>query len=239
MRPMNTNILAVRFYYLGLILLLNTSCTNKDETNSTVLESNVLKCIFPELIKETFFDFRKLPIPLPLPENASKETIDTMQNQSKKFIEEYKTQLDTTKFAPLYVIVEDSVFPLSKSNLSELNRNNKNLHFIDSLDHKKPYRIDLSKLKLDNQYILKYKSDFSTGIKELRTKDRKKHKENHLMQYSGIIYLSRIYFNKTEDYGFFIVVFNCGKLCGFTYDVYVKKEGGKWIIDKIESNTVS
>src|SRR5690606_32371093 len=97
--------IALRLFYL--LTFLSLSCYEKGD--SIELEQKIFEEIFTELLEKTYQDFRKLPLPSPPPLNNSKDEIEKMKQAFKIAEENYKAYLDTTKFAPLYVIVNDSV----------------------------------------------------------------------------------------------------------------------------------
>ena len=212
-----------------LLVIFSYSCTQKEDPIK--MEQQIFEDIFPELVKNTFSDYRKiLPAIPPPPASPTKKEVD-------KLIENYKIYIDTTKFAPLYVVINDSVGGYSKQELKRFYNEYKNIRFIDTTLYKKAFKIDLSKIDLGKDYIIKYKSDFTQFIDELVRQERSKYpkEEKHLREFSGMLYLYRIYFNEAKDYGFLNVGFRCGKMCGNSYRVFVKKKNGKWEIDKIIS----
>ena|SRR5690606_7951058 len=174
----------------------------------------------------------------PPPANDSKEELEKMHKAFEKAKKDHKIFLDTTKFASLYVIVNDSALGIPKSELKRIfEKDNQDVKFIDTTVFKKSFKINLTNINLGKDYILKHSSDFSQNIGELIKSDRLKYdwkEEKHLQQFSGILSLSRIYFNKEQNYGFMYVSFDCGKLCGCSHMVFVKKTQNKWVVDKIE-----
>ncbi|WP_417195297.1 hypothetical protein [Bizionia sp.] len=232
------------FSLISCIILLNFGCKN---STSTDLEETVYQDIFPELVNKRFQDFRKMMAPLPAPPNPN-DTIrrkytreykdkEEMDLVFKQYRENHSKYLDTTNFVPLIVIVSDSVKGYSKNELKRYSKL-KNSQFIETLEFKPSFKLDLSKIKMPNDYILKYKSEYSESLEELRFKEWEKYpnKENrHLHQFSGMLYLYQVYFNSDKTYGFLNVGFNCGKLCGCSFQVFVKKVDGKWVIDDIDN----
>ncbi len=225
------------------VLFILLSCSNKFEEGST-LEQQVYQDIFPELVDKTFQDFRKLPVPplAPYSPNATsnehtkkykdKEEMDEAFSQA---VENHKIYLDTTDFAPLTVIVSDTVAKYSKKD-KLISRHN-NINF-DTEYIKSSFKIDVSKIEMPVGYDLKYKSAFSESIEELKKADWEKYpnkEQRHLHKFSGELNLYQIYFNEETTYGFLHVGFYCGKLCGCSYRVFVKKINKKWVIDDIQN----
>lgn len=222
------------FALCGILALISCSKTDR----SVEVEQDIITELFPVIFKKTFQDYRKIPIPPPPPLNDSKEELKKMQKAFEESIENYKIFLDTTLFVPLYVIVNDSAYSIPKFELKRMYEEEKgDIKFLDTTTFKKSFKLDLSQIDLSKDYILKYRSDFSFPIDELIKIDWQKHpsEEIHLHQFSGMLGLSRIYFNKEQNYGFLHVSFSCGKLCGCGYRVFIKKNKGKWIIDKIDN----
>ncbi len=220
---------------ISIIIFTNIGCSKSVNTKPS--EQEIIENLFPEIFEYTFDDSRKRPIPPPPPSNDSKEELDKMHKAFENAKIEHQIFIDTTIFATLFVIVSDSAWGIPKSELKRIyNEENENLKFIDTTNFKNSFKIDLSKIDLGKDYVLKYKSHFSTTIDELINEEWLKHskKEIHLHQYTGILSLSRIYFNSEQNYGFLIVSFGCGKLCGCDYRFFIKKIADKWVIDKID-----
>ncbi|WP_417238360.1 hypothetical protein [Bizionia sp.] len=235
----------IKIYFLFTLALITLSSCNK--TNKSNIEQQVFEDIFPELIEKTFQDFRKMMAPPPPPPNPNdtfnkqytgeyknKEEMDEVFNQYR---ENHSKYLETTNFAPLIVIVSDSVKGYSKEDLKRYS-NLRNSQFIETLEFKPSFKLDLSKIDMPDGYILKYKSEYSESLDELRFKEWEKYpnkEDRHLHQFSGMLYLYQVYFNKDKTYGFLNVGFNCGKLCGCSYQVFVRNVKGKWVIDDIDN----
>ena len=225
--------------------LICLSCSNKNEVKIK-LEQQVYQDVFPELVKQTFEDFRKLPTipPPPLSPNMTNKEY-SKEYKDKEEIDEtfrqyslnHKIYLDSTNFAPLVVIVSDTVIGYSKMRLKRFSKYS-SLKFIDTSIYKPPFKIDLSKIEMPEEYILKYKSDFRKSLEELINADWEKYpskKQRHLHRFSGELILYQVYFNDVKDYGFFQLGFYCGKLCGCSYRIWVKKVNEKWEIDDIQN----
>lgn len=220
-----------RKYIVVLLLSIIISCAS--DKDIILEDQKVYSDIFQEIIEETFQDFRKMTPPAPPPpapqlsEKEREERFKSLQNQ-----------LDTIKFAPLYVIIKDTVKSIPKENLKKIFEE-KEVTFIDTNEVKKDIKIDISKIKVSEDYLLIYKSELQFSLEELKRREWEKYSRNeerNLHQYSGgILNLTRVYFNQEIDYGFLEVGFYCGKLCGCGYRVFVKKIQNKWVIDKIEN----
>ena len=62
---------------------------------------------------------------------------------------------------------------------------------------------------------------------------------NYLFEFGGVVSFSRIYFDKDKRYGVLEGGTTYGKLNGNGWIVFIKKDSGKWIIDKIEGTWIS
>lgn len=230
-----------------MVCCLFIFCYGCKRAESFKQEQAVYQDIFPELVNKTFQDYRKLMAPPPAPphpndtisnkytfEYKDKEEIDEVFNQYR---ENHNKYLDTINFAPLIVIISDSLNGYSKEELKRYSKL-KNSQFIETLEFKPSFKLDLSKIDMPDGYKIKYKSEYSESIEELKFKEWKKYpnkEDRHLHQFSGMLYLYQVYFNKDQTYGFLNVGFNCGKLCGCSYQIFVKKVKDKWVIDDIDN----
>ena len=130
---------------------------------------------------------------------------------------------DTTK---LFIAIVDSTYQIDKRAKREFLEFYKELKIeLDSVKDKGRYRIDISRLTYDEKFKLKYRSEFpkTSSIWDSEY-------DFHL---SGITWMSRIIFDKSRKFGVLQSGFGCGKLCGFSGIVFIRKRKGKWLIDKI------
>lgn len=213
---------------LCFLLALSTySCVDNKKEPSQDLYNE----LFETLIEEVFQDSRKIFIPPRPPKNNSEEELEKMEMAFKIAEKKHKKYLDTTQFAPLIVVVNDTITSISKSRLNEIKKTNTNF----KTSTKSPFKINLDNIKLNKNYILKYKSELKQPIDKMIWNEYDK--ERHLRQYSGVLYLSKIYFNSENSSGFFEAGFSCGKLCSSTYLIFIEKENNKWrIVNKKNLN---
>ncbi len=95
----------------------------------------------------------------------------------------------------------------------------------DSLqEYKLSYKLILSGIKKDSILDYKYLSEFPEGT------DIWHHK--YPFHLNGIAGFSRIYFDKSKNYGMFKYSVTCGKLCGGVMRCFIKNENGNWKIEK-------
>lgn len=92
--------------------------------------------------------------------------------------------------------------------------------------------LDLSKIENRKRFILKYTSEFPEGFKIWE-------RENYNFLFSGILRMSRIYFDKEKRVGLFYCSYACGRLCGEETIICIRKINKKWIIEKEISLGVS
>lgn len=215
------------------ILILLFSCEKKQ--SELEFEQSVVYEIFPALMDSLDFDFRlKLPPPPRPIFNELGEIIGTDTTGIGKGLADYekrKAQLKTDS-VKLVVAIRDSVYPLKREVRNQLLE-----HFqyqnlkLDSTDLSTEYKIDLNKLIADKKLRFKYLSDFSKG-----SAIWKKEYPFHL---SGVTYLTRIQFDTTKSFGVLESGMGCGRLCGFSGLVFIRKTNGKWIIDEIKITRIS
>ena len=101
------------------------------------------------------------------------------------------------------------------------------LIFNDSLE----YKIDIEKIKLKGKFKLMDLSKFPEKDKIWGTK--------YNFNFSGVAYFRKIQFDTTKKYGILDGGFYCGGKCGQGFRIYIKKENGKWKVDKINGTWIS
>ena len=85
--------------------------------------------------------------------------------------------------------------------------------------------LNLSKIGNRERITLKYYSEFP---KESKIWER----ENYDFPFSGILEISRIYFDTKKQFGLFYSSYICGKLCGEEAIICIRKVNNKWTIEK-------
>lgn len=58
-------------------------------------------------------------------------------------------------------------------------------------------------------------------------------------KFAGVMYFSRIKFDKKKESGILNVDYSCGGKCGLGYLVYIKKVNDRWVIIKVEQTSIS
>ena len=85
--------------------------------------------------------------------------------------------------------------------------------------------LNLSEIENRKRFILKHFSEFPEGFKIWE-------RENYNFLFSGILRMSRIYFNKEKLVGVFYCSYAGGRLCGEEAIICIRKINDKWIIEK-------
>lgn len=221
------------------LLILNGCDSNK---NDLVLEKDVMNDIFEKLVDTMYIDFRIPPYPPPpLPEFDKNGDIifkkeDSLKEKSKrveyhKRISELKIKLkkDTTR---LLIGVYDTIYGLDIEHKKGLvlhfkSIENDSMSLLDSTMN----ILDLSNFKNSSKFIFRKRSKFPNRNKIWNSE--------YDSPFSGIIWFSRIHFDKSKTYGVLIVNYTCGRLCGHTNKIFIRKENKHWKIDKIILMSVS
>ena len=130
------------------------------------------------------------------------------------------------------IAVADTIFIPSRINHSTLKKYFKNIELeTDSLENTIEYNIDISQFNNNNRYLFKYYSGFPKGREIWRTE--------YPYHLGGVMSFSRIFFDKNKEFGVLAAGFSYGILNGNGFRIFIKKESGKWVIDKIEGTWIS
>lgn len=97
-------------------------------------------------------------------------------------------------------------------------------------DKTKVYLLNYKSIKLNGKFKLKDINEF-----DKKTIFERKYKFN----FSGILSVSGIKFDKKRENGILDVGFTCGRLCGYGNRVLIKKVKNKWEIIKMEGTWIS
>ena len=209
------------------IFLLFSSCEKKQ--TDLEFEQSVAYEIFPALMGELHYNTRLGPPPPPIPIYDTNENLigyDTIV--AERTMTEWQMKLAKFKAdsVRLVVAVDDSTRLLEKEEREELLKyfSDKTLT-LDTSDLSKNYKIELNRLKAEPKLKFKYRSEFPAGS-DMWSGEY----DFHL---SGTTGFSRIQFDTTKSYGILHSGFGCGKLCGTGFRILIKKDKGKWIIEKM------
>jgi len=209
---------------------VTSSC--KEKFDHLEFEQGVVYEVFPIIIDSLNYDKRvKLSPPKYIINEKGKKVLDTIATKraykefDRKKEEFYK---DTVK---LVTAIEDSTILLNDHKYSLLDHFSKKNIKLDSAEISFKYKIDLSKLKADKKIVLKYRSEFPNG--------REMWKSDYDFYLNSLFVISRIQFDQNREYGVLIVGHSTGILNGGSYRVFIKKIGGKWIIDELDLFEIS
>lgn len=211
--------------------MLLISCDKKQ--TDLEFEKSVVNEIFPALLDSVHYDTRLSPPPPPPPNFEENDSTKIEWDESKMLAEYEKRKAelekDTTK---LVIAIVDSTYRIDERSKKEfINFYKKYSIKLDTINNDKPYKINISELKHNEKFKLKYRSEFPSTSKIWDGK--------YDFYLSGITGFSRIQFDQTKNYGVLISGFGCGRLCGFSGMVFIRKVNGKWIIDEIKVTAVS
>ena len=218
------------FVIISIFLLL-ISCDKKQ--TDLEFEKSVANEIFPALLDSVFHDTRLAPPPPPPPNSEWNDSTAIKWDESKMITEYEKRKAelekDTTK---LVIAIVDSTYQINQRAKKELIEFYKDYEIeLDTLNITESYKINLTDLKHAEKFKLKYRSELPATSKVW--------KDDYDFYLSGITGFSRIQFDRTKNYGVMISGFGCGRLCGFSGLVFIRKTNGKWIIDKVKVTAVS
>tara|TARA_R110002051_G_C8676819_1_gene491197 strand:- start:73 stop:720 length:648 start_codon:yes stop_codon:yes gene_type:complete len=215
------------------MFLTLASCVKKQ--TDLEFEKSVANEIFPALLDSVHFDIRLSPPPPPPPPlNYEESDSSKIEWDESKMIAEYEKrkadlEKDTTK---LVIAIVDSTYRIDERLKKEFIEFYKEHSIeLDTINNKNPYKINLSNLKHNKKFDLKYRSEFPATSKVWDGE--------YGFHLSGITGFSRIQFDQTKSYGALISGFGCGRLCGFSGIVFIRKVNGKWVIDEIKVTAVS
>lgn len=135
---------------------------------------------------------------------------------------------DTT----LVIAVFDTLFTCYNLdlNIENIEKQLPELSYIDALNALKDSSIvsqplNLSELESKKNIKLKYYSEFPKGFKIWK-------RENYDFLFSGVLRMSRIYFDKKKQVGLFYCSYACGRLCGEEAIICIRKISNRWSIEK-------
>jgi hypothetical protein len=218
------------FVIISIFLFL-ISCDKKQ--TDLEFERSVANEIFPALLDSVFYDTRLTPPPPPPPNSEWSDSTAIKWDESKMIADYEKRKAELEKDTTILVIaIVDSTYRIDKRAKKELIDFYKDFAIeLDTISIEKPYKINLTDLKHADKFKLKYRSELPATSKVW--------KGDYDFHLSGITGFSRIQFDKSKNYGVLKSGFGCGSLCGFSALVFIRKEKGKWIIDKVMVTGIS
>ena len=206
-----------------MLLLIGVQSCRTDRTDG--YEMKVFNEIFDDLVEVmgALSSFEIPPPPMPFLDNNNPIAYDTVGYDKTTFVIAVFDTLFTC--CNLNLDVEYIGKQLIEPGYTEA-FNSMNKQSIQS----RP--LDLSEIENRKRFILKYTSEFPEGFKIWE-------RENYNFLFSGILRMSRIYFDKEKRVGLFYCSYACGRLCGEETIICIRKVNKKWIIEKEISLGVS
>lgn len=223
-------------YFMLIVLLIGVLSCRIDKAGS--YEMKVFNEIFDNLVEEMgALSSFEIPPPIPFLDNNNLIAYDTV-GYDKKIVEierKNRKMRDTT----FVIAVFDTLFPCYNLNL-DIEYIGKQLiepgytEALNSMDKQsiQSCPLDLSEIENRKRFILKYTSEFPEGFKIWE-------RENYNFLFSGILSMSRIYFDKEKRVGLFYCSYACGRLCGEETIICIRKINKKWTIEKVVELGVS
>ncbi|MFL9831331.1 hypothetical protein ABS764_10780 [Flavobacterium sp. ST-87] len=227
----------------SFILLFSVlGCETKKEEFE--LEKTVFTQILPSLVDSICVDSRLVQPPPMLGEYVTDKNghvfVDSTKSTNEQKVRyakweklKLKAQQDTSSvFIAFDPLLKKAVYHLNKKLLKKYPISDFSLKGKDTIDS---FVLDFDRIRLNSRFKLKNISEF------LNTD-----KHNYLLFeykydfiFSGILYVSRIQFDKERKKGVLEASFDyCGR-CGRGYYIYIKNVNGIWIIEKLENTWVS
>ena len=222
--------------FIVMVLLIGVLSCRTNRVDS--YEMKVFNEIFDNLVEEMgALSSFEIPPPIPFLDNNNPIAYDTV-GYDKKIVEierKNRKMRDTT----FVIAVFDTLFTCDNLNL-DVEYIGKQLiepDYTEALNSMNKQSIqsrplDLSEIENRKRFILKHSSEFPEGFKIWE-------RENYNFLFSGILRMSRIYFNKEKLVGVFYCSYACGRLCGEETIICIRKINKKWIIEKVVELGVS
>ena len=216
--------------FIVMVLLIGVLSCRTNRVDS--YEMKVFNEIFDNLVEEmgALDRFEIPPPPIPFFDNNNPMAYDTVRYEQK--ITEIERENMKMKDTTFVIAVFDTLFTCDNLNL-DVEYIGKQLvepDYIEALNSMnnrliQSYPLNLSEIENRKRFILKHSSEFPEGFKIWE-------RENYNFLFSGILRMSRIYFNKEKIVGVFYCSYACGRLCGEEAIICIRKINDKWIIEK-------
>ena len=215
-------------YFMLIVLLIGVLSCRIDKAGS--YEMKVFNEIFDNLVEEMgALSSFEIPPPIPFLDNNNPIAYDTV-GYDKKIVEierKNRKMRDTT----FVIAVFDTLFTCYDKKMDVKYIQNQLIEqgYKQSIQSRP---LDLSEIENRKRFILKYTSEFPEGFKIWE-------RENYNFLFSGILRMSRIYFDKEKRVGLFYCSYACGRLCGEETIICIRKINKKWTIEKVVELGVS
>lgn len=208
------------FSFLYLLMIVVVSCAKKE--NTLAFEEEVFYEIFPLIDDEIKFDYRDKKRP-PLPPKPGEVGLkfDTKKSEYANDNRIYVVAIEDSLMYPYESYFEDGLRFFENSKVE-----------LDDSFKKIELQIDLERLKSNSSRVkFKYFSEYP--------QDSRLWRQEYEPKLASVISFSKIIFDKSKTYGFFSLGCYRGRLNGATYNVYIKKSNGKWVIIDLKMMTIS
>lgn len=228
---------------LLILLILISSCEKKQ--TELEFEKSVMTEIFPSLVDSICVDSRKMNPPPQFGKNIFDKFGHFVREDSTKATKEqiieyrkWQKKIAAAEADSSNVII--AFDPFLKKNEEDLNQQLK-LYYpkveISKTSEKElsKIRFEFENIKLNNKFKLKNISEFPKVGNNIMLLYEVKYD----FVFSGILYLSRIQFDKQKQFGVFEGSFSFCCRCGRGYIISIKKLNNKWVIDKVHGTWVS
>lgn len=210
-----------------ILVIFFTSCAKgQAELN---FQKTVIQEIFPALLDSLHFDRRLAPPPPPPPE--WNDSVQGFWQDSEDMVEYKRRTTEIENDPTLMVIAIRSTTVIGEFAGKKLVSfyKEKNLK-VKEPSKDEQLKMEISDLRHNEKVKLIHRSDLP---------EKNVWKKDYNFHLSGIFGFSRILFDETKTYGILRSGFSCGPLCGFGGYVFIRKNDGKWRIDRIEITEVS
>ncbi|QBZ97574.1 hypothetical protein [Flavobacterium sangjuense] len=225
---------------LTLLIILFASCERK--ISDLEFEKNVMTEILPSLIDSTCIDRR---IMLNFPPKYGESIYDkeghyigvdstkATQEEKENLLKWEKKNLEIEKDTSKIIVAFKSKIEFEKEDVeSYFESHFKGAKIYKTKPEENPeYILDFQKIKLESKFKLKDISEFPKTDKIWDTK--------YNFNFSGVVYFSKIQFDKDKKFGILNGGFWCGNKCGQGFRIYIRKDKNKWQIDKVEGTWIS
>mgnify|MGYP003212102093 FL=1 len=218
-------------YFIVMILLIGVQSCRADSADG--YEMKVLIEILDDLVEEMGVLGEQEVPPLPsilVFDNNNAIGYDT--TEYKKKLDGIKTRDRNIGDSIWVIAVFDSLISCLNENLNieSVREQLPGRGYIEAFNAMKNPSItgqplDLSKIGKREEFTLKYYSEFPEGFQIWE-------RENYDFLFSGILEVSRIYFDRKRQFGLLYSSYVCDRLCGEGAIICIHKIDDKWVIDK-------
>ena len=213
-----------------MVLLIGVLSCRTNRVDS--YEMKVFNEIFDNLVEEmgALDRFEIPPPPIPFFDNNNPMAYDTVRYEQK--ITEIERENMKMKDTTFVIAVFDTLFTCYDKKMDVKYIQNQLIEqgYIEAFNTMKNHSIisnplNLSEIGNRKRVTLKYYSEFPRGSKIWE-------RENYGFLFSGILEISRIYFDAKKQFGLFYSSYICGRLCGEEAIICIRKINNKWTIEK-------